>query len=91
VLFRNTLAQSSSLITAQFFSVILAPLMIGRFGLALFGVWAVTGALAKYASLLDFGITRSLSRFVALYHARGDRRGVQECVGPGCSPRPPWG
>jgi O-antigen/teichoic acid export membrane protein len=83
VLFRNTLAQSSSLITAQFFSVILAPLMIGRFGLALFGVWAVTGALAKYASLLDFGITRSLSRFVALYHARGDRRGVQECVGLG--------
>ena len=83
MLFRNTLAQSSSLITAQFFSVILAPLMIGRFGLALFGVWAVTGALAKYASLLDFGITRSLSRFVALYHARGDRRGVQECVGLG--------
>ena len=83
MLFRNTLAQSSSLITAQLFSVILAPLMLGRFGFALFGVWAVTGALAKYASLLDFGITRSLGRFVALYHARGDRRGVQECVGLG--------
>ena len=83
MLFRNTLAQSSSLITAQLFSVILAPLMLGRFGLALFGVWAVTGALAKYAGLLDFGITRSLARFVALYHARGDRRGVQECVGLG--------
>ena len=83
MLFRNTLAQSSTLITAQLFSVILAPLMLGRFGLALFGVWAVTGALAKYAALLDFGITRSLSRFVALYHARGDRRGVQECVGLG--------
>ncbi len=83
MLFRNTLAQSSSLITAQAFSVILAPLMLGRFGLALFGVWAVTGALAKYASLLDFGITRSLARFVALYHAGGDRRGVQECVGLG--------
>jgi O-antigen/teichoic acid export membrane protein len=82
-LFRNTLAQSSSLLTAQLFSVILAPLMIGRFGLALFGVWAVTGALAKYASLLDFGITRSLARFVALYHAGGDRRGVRECVGLG--------
>jgi O-antigen/teichoic acid export membrane protein len=83
MLFRNTLAQSSSLITAQLFSVILAPLMLGRFGLALFGVWAVTGALAKYAGLFDFGITRSLARFVALYHARGDRRGVQECVGLG--------
>ena len=83
MIFRNTLAQSSTLITAQLFSVILAPLMLGRFGLALFGVWAVTGALAKYAALLDFGITRSLSRFVALYHARGDRRGVQECVGLG--------
>jgi O-antigen/teichoic acid export membrane protein len=83
VLFRNTLAQSSSLVTAQLFSVILAPLMLGRLGLALFGVWAVTGALAKYAGLLDFGVTRALARFVALYHAGGDRRGVRECVGLG--------
>lgn len=83
MLFKNTLAQSSTLITAQVFSVVLAPLMIGRFGLATFGVWAVTGALAKYAGVLDFGITRSLSRFVAFYDAQRDRRGVQECLGLG--------
>lgn len=83
MLFKNTLAQSSTLISSQVFSIILAPLMIGRFGLATFGVWAVTGALAKYAGAFDFGITRALSRFVALYYAAGDRRGVQESIGLG--------
>ena len=46
-----------------------------------FGVWAVTGAIAQYARLLDFGITRSLARFVALYDAEGDRGGIEESVG----------
>jgi O-antigen/teichoic acid export membrane protein len=82
-LFRNTLAQSSSLVTAFVFSLILAPIMLSRLGLAAFGVWAVTGALAQYFRLLDLGITNSLSRFVALYDAQGDRRAIEELVGVG--------
>jgi O-antigen/teichoic acid export membrane protein len=82
-LFRNTLAQSSSLVTAILFSFLLAPVMIDRLGLAQFGVWAVTGALAQYARLLDLGITNALSRFVALHDAEGDRRGVEETIGVG--------
>ena len=83
MLFKNTLAQSSTLLSGQLYSVILAPLMLGRFGLAAFGVWAVTGALAKYAGLFDFGISHSLGRFVAFYDAQGDRRAVQEAIGLG--------
>ena len=83
MLFRNTAWQSAPLISSYVFSVILAPLMLSRLGLAAFGVWAVTGALALWASLLDLGISRSLARFVALYHAQGDRRGIQECAGLG--------
>lgn len=82
-LFRNTLAQSSSLVTSIIFSFLLAPVMIDRLGLAQFGVWAVTGALAQYARLLDLGITNALSRFVALHDAEGDRRGVEETIGVG--------
>jgi O-antigen/teichoic acid export membrane protein len=82
-IFRNTLAQSSSLTTAFFFSLLLAPIMLSRLGIAAFGVWAVTGALAQYFRLLDFGITSSLSRFVALYDAQGDRRAIEELVGVG--------
>jgi O-antigen/teichoic acid export membrane protein len=80
MLFRNTLAQSSRLIVGQIASVVVAPLLIGRLGLTAFGVWAVTGAAASYVSLLDFGITRSLSRFVALHDARGDRLAIRRVM-----------
>jgi O-antigen/teichoic acid export membrane protein len=83
MLFRNTLAQSGSTLTGYLFSFILAPIMIARLGLDAFGVWAVTGAFAMYAGLLDLGIGRSLSRFVAVYEAEGDDRRIRESVGLG--------
>jgi len=83
MLFKNTAAQSANLLTAYLFSLLIAPVMLHQLGLTMFGVWAVTGALATYASLADFGITRSLSRFVALYDVQGDRRAIAECVGLG--------
>jgi O-antigen/teichoic acid export membrane protein len=83
MLFRNTLAQSGSLIAGYLFSFLLAPLMISRLGLDAFGVWAVTGAFASYAGLLDLGIGRALIRFIAVYDAAGDGRRIEECVGLG--------
>ena len=83
MLFRNTAAQSTGLLTAYLFSFILAPIMLAQLSLEEFGVWAVTGAVASYAGIADLGITRSMSRFVALYDTRGDERGIAECVGLG--------
>ncbi|HEV7770559.1 MAG TPA: oligosaccharide flippase family protein [Solirubrobacterales bacterium] len=83
MLFRNTLAQSSSFALGYLFSFLLAPLMIARLGLDAFGVWAVTGAFATYAGLLDLGVGRSLARFIAVYDAEGDDRRIGECVGLG--------
>jgi O-antigen/teichoic acid export membrane protein len=83
VLFKNTLAQSSSLVTGYVFSFLLAPLMLAKLGLTNFGIWAVTGGIVGYLGLLDLGITRALSRFVALYDSRGDRHLIGECVGLG--------
>jgi O-antigen/teichoic acid export membrane protein len=79
LLFRNTVAQTASLITGYVFSFILAPIMLARLGLAQFGVWAVTGAFATYAGLMDLGITRALGRFIAFHHAQRDRRSVEQC------------
>jgi len=82
-LFSNTLFSAMVRLSAYVYSLALAPLLLGRLGLAAFGVWAVTGALAHYAGLLDLGLSRSLSRFVALYDAQRDRRAIAECVGLG--------
>jgi O-antigen/teichoic acid export membrane protein len=83
VLFRNTAAQTATQIATYAGSILVAPLMLDRLGLAAFGVWAVTGGLAAWAGALDFGITRSLSRFVALEHGRDNQRGIQETIGAG--------
>lgn len=56
--------------------------MIGRLGLEQFGVWAITGAVAQYAAVLDLGISRSLARFVAVHHGDGTTRVKQTiCFG----------
>ncbi|MBK5218725.1 MAG: oligosaccharide flippase family protein [Thermoleophilia bacterium] len=83
MLFRNTMAQSASVIAGYLFSFLLAPLMISRLGLDAFGVWAVTGAFATYAGLLDLGIGRSLARFIAVYDAADEKHRIDECVGLG--------
>jgi O-antigen/teichoic acid export membrane protein len=83
MLFKNTAAQSADLLTAYLLSLLLAPLMLDRLGLAQFGIWAVTGALATYAGLADLGVTRSLARFVALHDVGGERGAIAECVGLG--------
>ena len=83
VLFRNTLAQSSSFLVSSILSFALTPLLLSRLGLTQFGVWAVTCAIVNYAQVVDLGITSSLSRFVALYDGRGERRGIAECLGLG--------
>ena len=81
--FRNTLALAGTYLSSQAFSFLLAPIMIARLGLTLFGVWTVVGAIAAYATVLDAGLTRALSRFVALYDAQGNARAIRECVGLG--------
>ena len=83
MLFRNTLATSTPTILGYVFAFIIGPIMLSRLGLAAFGVWAVTGAVAHYFGLLDLGLRRSLARFIALYDANGDVRGIKECVGLG--------
>lgn len=83
MLFKNTFAQSSSRMVGYLASFILAPIMLTRLGLGQFGVWAVTGSIATYMYLLDFGVGRSLSRFVALHDARGEPDALRACVGLG--------
>ncbi len=83
MLFRNTVAQSASVLVGYVFSFLLAPIMISRLGLDAFGVWAVTGAFATYAGLLDLGIGRSLVRFIAVFDAAGEKHRIDESVGLG--------
>ncbi len=84
MLFKNTLAQSASFGLGYLYSIVLAPIMIDRLGLDAFGVWAVTGALATYAGLLDLGFGKSVERFIAIYDVNGEEGRIRESVALGC-------
>jgi O-antigen/teichoic acid export membrane protein len=66
-------------------NLLATPYVVSQLGLRDFGIWAMTGALAQYAALLDFGAARAANRYVSLFHARGetekDRSVVGICVG----------
>jgi O-antigen/teichoic acid export membrane protein len=79
----NTIAQSSPLMIGYLASFLSAPIVLGGLGLRAFGIWALTGALAQYANLLDLGVGQVLVRFVALHDAEGSREAIGEVLAVG--------
>jgi O-antigen/teichoic acid export membrane protein len=79
----NTMAQSAPLLIGYLCSFLSAPIVLAGLGLRAFGIWALTGALAQYATLLDFGVGQTLVRFVALHDAEGRRDAVGEFLAVG--------
>ena len=55
------------------------PLIIQALGIRAFGLWAVTGGIAQYGALLDLGVPRAITRFVALYSAQ-DREDQERAI-----------
>lgn len=70
---RNTAWQSLSRLLGYVLSFASAPVVISGLGLTKFGVWALTGALAQYAALIDLGAGVSLARYIAA-HQDDERR-----------------
>ena len=80
-LLRNTAAQSGPMLLGYFLSFVSAPVVVAGLGFRQFGIWAVTGALAQYAALLDLGAGAALSRFIAAHES--DRRTCGEYIAIG--------
>ena len=74
-------AQVLPLIAGYGLNLLATPYVLSQLGLHDFGVWAMTGAIAQYAALLDLGASRAVNRYVALFHARGNADGDRAVVG----------
>lgn len=77
----GAIAQVLPLIAGYGLNLLATPYVVSQLGLHDFGVWAMTGAIAQYAALLDLGASRAVNRYVALFHARGDAAGDRGVVG----------
>jgi O-antigen/teichoic acid export membrane protein len=82
-LISNTLAQSGPVFLAYAAAFVSAPIVLASIGLRAFGIWALTGALAQYGTLLDLGVGRAVSRFVALYDTNKDWQAIGDTLGTG--------
>ncbi len=76
----NTRSQLGPLFLSYGLSFLSVPIVVAGIGLSNFGVWAITGALAQYGALLDLGVSRAVSRFIALYEAKKDRHAQGEVM-----------
>lgn len=68
----NAASQALQLAAGYGLNLLVTPLIVAKLGVTAFGIWSLTGAISQYGALFDFGITRSVTRYVALHHARGD-------------------
>ena len=54
-------------------ALVLPPLLVHRMDTAEYGAWVLILQCSGYVNLLDLGLQAAIGKFVAEYHARGDR------------------
>jgi O-antigen/teichoic acid export membrane protein len=61
---------------------VLVPILVRVLGAKEYGAWVLTGGLVNYIGLLDFGMSLTIARFVALEY-KSNRRDAEEAIGVG--------
>ena len=51
---------------------LLTPFILSQLGQTTYGLWVLVGSLVTYGSLLDFGFSGAVIKYVAEYRARGE-------------------
>lgn len=72
----NWLAFAATLAVAFF----LTPYLVRKLGDSQFGIWAFVESILAYFTLFDLGIAACVVRFVARFHASGDRTDLNRLV-----------
>jgi O-antigen/teichoic acid export membrane protein len=57
--------------------LLLTPFMIRTLGDSEYGLYMLVGAIISYISVLDFGLTNTIVRYIARYRATQDRPGEE--------------
>jgi O-antigen/teichoic acid export membrane protein len=52
---------------------ILTPFILRTLGSTTYGLWALVGSVAAYGTLMDFGVTGTVTKYVAEYRAKNEK------------------
>ena len=61
-------------------SLVYTPWMIRKIGVSDYGLYSLVGAFLSYF-LLDFGLSNTITRFIAKYRAEGNEQKVENMLG----------
>jgi O-antigen/teichoic acid export membrane protein len=59
---------------------LLTPFILDQLGPTLYGLWLLIGSVVAYASLLDFGISGAITKYVAEYRAKQQYENAQHLL-----------
>jgi O-antigen/teichoic acid export membrane protein len=76
----GTVSNVAGKLTAVGTWFLLTPFILSRLGPHGYALWVLTGAIASYGFLLDFGIGGAIVKYVSEHVARGERRKAGEVV-----------
>lgn len=66
-----------SIFLTNVIGLVLTPFIIRSLGTAEYGLYTMIGALVGYMSVLDFGLNKTVVRFVAKFRAEKDKKGEE--------------
>jgi O-antigen/teichoic acid export membrane protein len=72
-----------SALVAGVLAFLLVPLLLRRLGEEVYGIWVLIGSLFAYSTVLHFGISSAINRYLPLYLARNDIEGIRRVVSTG--------
>ena len=70
IVFKNSIFSVSSYFVQFIIVFVVTPYMLHKLGTTLFGIWALVSVVTSYTQLADFGIGRSIIKFVAEYDGK---------------------
>jgi len=80
VIARNALFNLLAFGVTVLVTLLLVPVMLLHLGPTAFGAWAIVRVFVNYASLADFGLSSTVTKFVAELHAKKDEQGIVRVI-----------
>ncbi|MFQ5423545.1 MAG: lipopolysaccharide biosynthesis protein [Phycisphaerae bacterium] len=76
----NTISNVSALAVNATIGFLIAPYILSHLGKSTYGIWALTGSLLAYSSLLALGLNSAVNRWVPMYLVEQDFDGINRVV-----------
>ena len=76
----NTICNVTELVIRLVIGFVMTPIILHHLGRSVYGIWALTGSLLAYSSLLSLGLNSAVNRWIPVYLVQKDYDGINRVV-----------